>query len=125
MKPKKPITNKMAEKANALFEIMKDNRWHTKEELGEKLGIKNERSVRDVISTLSKRKPIIATSDGKGYKMAMRVCDKDEVRHAWMEIDSRIEELEARRETLKAFYDKAQAKGGKQWHSITAKNSIG
>ena len=111
MKPKKPITDKMAEKANALFEIMKDNKWHTKEELGEKLGIKNERSVRDVISTLSKRKPIIATSDGKGYKMAMRVCDKDDVRHAWMEIDSRIEELEARREILKAFYDKAQAKG--------------
>ena len=108
MKPSKPITDKMREKANALFVIMKDGKWHTKEELGAKLGIKNERSVRDVISTLSKRRPIISTSDGKGYKLALYVSDMEDVRHTWMELDSRIEELEARRQSLIEFYEQAE-----------------
>ena len=109
MKPSKPITPKMAEKANALYVIMMDGKWHTKEELGTLLGIKNERSVRDVISTLSKRKPIISTSDGKGYKLAIYVKDMEEVRHARAEIDSRIAELTERRQCLDEFYEQAKA----------------
>lgn len=108
MKPNKPITANMKEKANAIYLILKDGKWHTKEELGERLGIKNERSVRDVISTLSKRRPIISTSDGKGYKMALYVKDIEDVKHAWLELDSRIEELTARRECLIKFYEQAE-----------------
>ena len=109
MKPSKPITDNMKDKANALYNIMKDGKWHTKDELGLRLGIKNERSVRDVISTLSKRRPIISTSDGKGYKMALYVKDMEEVKHARAELDSRIAELTERRQCLDEFYNQAEA----------------
>lgn len=109
MKPSKPITQNMKDKANTLYRIMQDGKWHTKEELGTLLGIKNERSVRDVISTLSKCRPIISTSDGKGYKMALYVKDMEEVKHARAELDSRIAELTERRQCLDEFYKQAEA----------------
>lgn len=108
MKPSKPITPKMREKANALYRIMQDNKWHTKEELAERMGIKNERSMRDVIATLSTKKPIISTSDNRGYKLAMTKGDIELVKQTWMEIDSRQEELEKRKKPLIDFYELAQ-----------------
>ena len=52
MKPQKPITDKMKERANAMYLLLKQGGFWTKEQLGERLGIKNERTVRDVISAL-------------------------------------------------------------------------
>ena len=113
MKPSKPITESMREKANALYVIMKDGQWHTKDELGILLGIKNERSVRDVISTLAKKKPIFSTSDNKGYIMATK-CSQElyEIAvHSWQEIDSRQEELEARKQPIIKFCEECAKKG--------------
>lgn len=106
MKPEKPITDGMKEKANAVFLILKRGGFWTKQQIGEILGIKNERSVRDIISLLSKRVPIISTSDNKGYALAMSGKDLEDVIHTWKEIDSRIAELEERKKPLIKFYEK-------------------
>lgn len=116
MKPSKPVTPNMKDKVNRLYTFMKGkNDFVTKEEIGEFLGIANERSVRDVIAVLSTKKPIISTSDNKGYKLARTTKDIDLVRQAWMEIDSRQSELEKRKKPLIEFYDKAQAKERLEW----------
>ena len=113
MKPSKPITQNMKDKANALYRIMQDGKWHTKEELGLLLGIKNERSVRDVISTLSKRKPIFSISDNKGYIMP-NVYSKelyDIAVHSRQEISSRQQELEERKQPIIKYCEKCIEKG--------------
>lgn len=106
MKPQKPITDKMKERANAMYLLLKQGGFWTKEQLGERLGIKNERTVRDVISALSKRVPIISTSDNKGYALAMSEKDLEYVIHTWKEHDSRQQELEERKKPLIKFYEK-------------------
>lgn len=106
MKRKKPITNKMKEKASRLYEFMKSQHGYvTKAQIGAYLGILDERSVRDVISLLATKKPIISTSDSKGYKLARTIDDLDEVEHTWAELSSRIEELEKRIAPLILFRD--------------------
>ena len=107
MRCEKPVTENMAEKANALYRLLKSaNEYLTKEEIGEALGIKNERSVRDVVALLATRRPIISHSGNKGYKLALTEADKDEVRRCWAELSSRMEELEKRIQPLIVFLEK-------------------
>lgn len=112
MKPEKPITANMAEKANALYKHLKRAypRYCTKDELARVIGCKNERSVRDVIALLSTRKPIISNSTQEGYKLALKMSDVEEVRHTWAELSSRSEELERRMQPLINFIEKARTK---------------
>lgn len=106
-KCEKPITDNVKEKANKLFLYLKDiGRYATKEEIGEYLGVSNERQVRDIISALATRKPIISKSNSCGYRLAMTIDDLEEVQNVWKEIDSRIEQLEERKKPLIAFYEK-------------------
>ena len=103
----KPPTDNMKCKANKLFKYLKDiGRYATKEEIGDFLGISNERSVRDVISLLATKKPIISHSGGKGYKLAQTADDLEEVERTWAELSSRAEELERRMQPLIAFREK-------------------
>lgn len=103
----KPLTDNMKDKANKLYLFLKEKgRYATKEEIGAFLGINNERSVRDVISLLATRKPIISNSGGKGYKLAQSKEDLEEVEHTWAELSSRMEELERRMQPLIDFRDK-------------------
>lgn len=107
MKPEKPLTDNIKQKANALFDyLIQQNDYVTKEQIGEYLGIKNERSVRDIISLLATKKPIISKSNSKGYKLAKSSKDLQDCLNVWREIDSRIEELKKRREPLIKFYEK-------------------
>ena len=107
MKCEKPITDNMKQKCNDFWRYMKSkNDYVTKAELMSHFNIKNERTVRDVISTLASRVPIISTSDCKGYKLATSESDLELVIHSWQELDSRIEELEKRRKPLIQFYEK-------------------
>lgn len=109
MKCEKPITNNMKEKANKLYLYLKDiGRYATKEEIGCYLGVKNERSVRDIIAVLATKKPIISNSSGKGYKLATSTEDLEEVEHTWAELSSRVEELQNRMKPLIAFRDKVK-----------------
>jgi biotin operon repressor len=106
-KYEKPITDNMKDKANKLFIFLKQiGRYATKEEIGEYLGVSNERVVRDIISVLATRKPIISKSNSCGYRLAMTIDDLEEVENVWSEIDSRIEQLEERKKPLIAFYEK-------------------
>lgn len=107
MKIEKPITENIKQKVNALFDyLMAQSDYVTKEQIGEHLGIKNERSVRDVISLLATKKPILSKSNSKGYKLAKSAKDLQECKNVWCEIDSRIEELKKRREPLIKFFEK-------------------
>ena len=103
----KPITENMKDKANRLFFYLKSiGRYATKEEIGEHLGIKNERSVRDVIALLATKKPIISKSNSCGYKLAQTIEDLEEVENTWADLSSRVEELQRRMKPLIAFRDK-------------------
>ena len=71
MKIEKPLTEKMREKANACYRLFRDTDGYlTKSEIGEYLSLKDERQVRDVISLVATKVPIISKSNSKGYKMA-------------------------------------------------------
>lgn len=103
----KPLTENARIKANACYFLLKKtNGFLSKEEIGNELGIKNERTVRDVISLVATKVPIISTSDNKGYKMAKTVEDLEEVIHTWKEFDSRIASYEERKKPLIKFYEK-------------------
>ena len=103
----KPLTDGIKDKANRLFVYLKGKGdFATKEEIGEFLGVSNERSVRDVISLLATRKPIISHSGGKGYRLALTPDDLPEVERTWAELSSRAEELERRMQPLIAFREK-------------------
>ncbi len=107
MKYKKPITENMKQKCNDFWRYMKSkNDYVTKSELMSHFNIKNVRTVRDVISYLASRVPIISTSDNKGYKLAINESDLELVKHTWAELSSRIEELQKRIEPLIKFRDK-------------------
>ena len=109
MKCEKPLTENMKEKANKLFIYLKDiGRYATKEEIGAYLGVKNERSVRDIIALLATKKPIISTAGFKGYKLAQSKEDLEEVEHTWAELSSRMEELEKRIKPLIAFRERCK-----------------
>ena len=103
----KPTLTNIQEKANRLYEYLKtQDDYVTKEQIGRVLEIKNERSVREVISLLATKKPILSKSNSKGYKLAKTVEDLEDLKNVWMEIDSRIEELEKRKEPLIKFYER-------------------
>jgi hypothetical protein len=106
-KYEKPVTDNMKQKVNRLYLYLKEiGRYATKEEIGEFLGVKSEREVRDIISVLATRKPIISKSNSCGYRLAMTIDDLEEVENVWCEIDSRIEQLEERKKPLIAFREK-------------------
>jgi hypothetical protein len=101
----KPKLTRVQERANKLYEYLKtQDDYVTKEQIGVYLGVKDERSVREVISLLATKKPILSNSGNKGYKLAKSKQDLEDLKHSWMELDSRIEELAKRREPLIKFY---------------------
>lgn len=103
----KPLTDGIKGKANRFYLYLKEKRdFATKEEIGAVIGVSNERSVRDVISLLATRKPIISHSGGKGYRLALTEADLPEVERTWAELSSRAEELERRMKPLIAFREK-------------------
>lgn len=99
----KPINNKVKERANILYKLFIRGGCYTKKQLCESLGwvynSNNDRRVREIIAMLATVRPIIATSDRKGYTLA---SNKEEVKHQINEINSRIEELQKR---LPPLYD--------------------
>ena len=108
MKPEKPITEQMKERVNTLYFYMKSiyPTPITKEKVCEVCGVKSERQARDILSVLAQRRPLISTSDAKGYRLALTEKDLEEVEHTWAELSSRVEELNKRIEPLIKFRDK-------------------
>jgi DNA-binding winged helix-turn-helix (wHTH) protein len=82
----------------------------TKEKMLAVLGwdSKKDRQLRDLLSMIGKKKPLIATSDQRGYKIAKTKDDLEEVRHQYNELMSRIENLRERVIPLSEFYKQIQ-----------------
>lgn len=111
MKCEKPATKNMKEKARKIYEYLKANeRFVGNEELCEVIECNNERTVRDVIAYIAMYHPIISNSAQKGYKLARKIKDVEDVRHTWAELSSRQNELERRMKPLIAFCERAEAK---------------
>lgn len=106
---RKPVLKRIEQKANILYKfLLTEDDYVSKEQIGRLLGIKSERSVRDVISLLATKKPIISHSGNRGYKLAKSVADFDDVKRVWAELSSRAEELEKRIQPLINFYEKCK-----------------
>ena len=108
MKIEKPMTENQKLYGNMLYKFLMTNDIVTKEQMLEHLGWdKNkDRQLRDLLSMIGKKRPLISTSDSKGYKIAKTKADIEEVKHQWKELDSRIEQLKERRKPLIEFYEK-------------------
>lgn len=104
---KPDIPPKMMAKCNETFRMLKTGSTYTKQELSKHFSV-SERTAREMISTIAKHQPIIATSDQRGYRLALTFNDYDEAKHQWAEIDSRIAELEARKKPLIRFCQKVE-----------------
>jgi hypothetical protein len=103
----KPTLTNIQERANQLYEYLKtQDDYVTKEQIGSYLGIDNERSVREVISLLATKKPILSKSNSKGYKLAKSIKDLDDAINVWCELDSRMEELNKRRTPIINFVER-------------------
>lgn len=74
----------------------------TKAEVMRAFGV-NERTARDMLSEVAKRAPVIALSDSKGYRVAVRKEDREDVRHAIRENTKRADEILARNKELERF----------------------
>ncbi len=111
MQVEKPQITAIQERANIIYRYLRAKQdYCTKKELcfvlGWEYNTSNERRIRDILSLLSHKKPIIATSDNnKGYKLAQTQQDIEEVEHTWKELDKRIEEIENRKKPLISFRD--------------------
>ena len=108
MKIEKSVTDNIKERVNTLYLYMKSiyPTPITKEKVCEVCGVKSTRQARDILSVLAQRKPLISTSDSKGYRLALTKDDLEEVEHTWAELSSRVEELNKRIEPLIKFRDK-------------------
>ena len=110
MEIKKPITENEKKNGNLLYKYLMQNDVVTKEQMLNVLGwdSKKDRQLRDLLSMIGKKKPLIATSDQKGYKIAKTKADLEEVRHQYNELMSRIENLRERVTPLSEFYKQIQ-----------------
>ena len=108
MNIEKPMTENQKYYGNMLYKFLMANDTVTKEQMLEHLGwdSKKDRQLRDLLSMIGKKRPLISTSDSKGYKIAKTKADLEEVKHQWKELDSRIEQLKERRKPLIDFYEK-------------------
>ncbi|HKL93805.1 MAG TPA: hypothetical protein VJZ69_00805 [Clostridia bacterium] len=109
MEIKKPeMGEKTRGRLNELY-IMLQERNYKKAEIMAYFGV-GERTAREMISIVSKRAPVIAVSNTRGYRIAKSAEDIDAVMHSWKEIDSRQKELEERKIPLIKFYEKQKEK---------------
>lgn len=108
----KPMTPNQKENGNKLYRYLYYKGTATKEQMLEFLGWdkSKDRQLRDLISFIAKKVPIIATSDKKGYSIAKDEKDLDDVIHQWKEHDKRQQELETRKKPLIEFYEKYRRK---------------
>lgn len=113
MEIKKPeMSEATRARLNELY-LMLRQRTHKKIEIMAHFGV-SERTAREMISIISKKEPVIATSDNSGYRIAKSAEDLEAVLHSWKEIDSRQRELEERKQPLIKFYEKTGAINGRQ-----------
>lgn len=106
------MTENQKKNGNALYRLLMAYDVVTKEEMLAELGwdSRKDRQLRDLLSLIGQKVPLIATSDQKGYKIAKTEKDLEEVEHQWKELDSRISQLDKRKIPLIKFYEKYKYK---------------
>ena len=104
----KPMTENQKINGNKLYKFLMHNDVVTKDQMLNHLGWdrKKDRQLRDLLSLIGQRVPLIAVSSDKGYKVAKTKEDLDEVIHSWKELDTRCKALEGRKKPLIKFYEK-------------------
>ncbi len=113
---KKPLTPEQKAFLNKIAWRLTQG-WTTKEQIMQEFKL-GDRKARDCISAIAKVIPIISLSNGKGYKRAIDYRDFDLVISARNELNSRIRELELRRNCLNNFLRKfvdAEMRGESLW----------
>ena len=103
----KPMTENQKINGNKLYSFLMHNDVVTKEQMLNYLGWdkKKDRQLRDLLSLIGQKVPLIAVSSDNGYKIAKTKDDLQDVIHSWKELDSRIKALEARKLPLIKFYE--------------------
>lgn len=81
----------------------------TKDELMLIIGVKDERIVRDCISIIKKRFPVISLSGEKGYRIAKSFEDLEDAKHMISSETSRANEVIDNLVELKKFVAKMEA----------------
>lgn len=106
MEIKKPeYTEEMRRKLNRMYALLKE-RFYSKKELMEIFGL-GERQIRMMVTEISHRFPVLSVSGtNDGYKIATSKEDFELAERSWLEIDSRIKELDKRRKPLINFCEK-------------------
>lgn len=106
---KPQLSDAQKECANKLYTFMRLHpTYHTREDLCNVLGWDaktKDRQIRELISALAKVKPIISTSDCRGYKLATTRADAEEVMHQKAEHIKRANETLARVSPLDNFLE--------------------
>lgn len=116
MKIKKPeLTERDKKLGNEIHRIlMAHDRPITKEFICQSLGWEynssTERKVRDLLAKIAKVKPLISTSDQKGYYIARKVEDLEAVKHQWLEHNKRVQEINERIAPLQKFIEQFENK---------------
>ena len=108
MKIEKPMTENQKFYGNKLYKFLLHNGTTTKDEMLNHLGWSRlkDRQLRDLLSLIGQKVPLISVSSDEGYKIAKDENDLREVEHTWAELSSRVEVLNKRIAPLIAFRDK-------------------
>ena len=108
MKIEKPMTENQKFYGNKLYKYLMQNDFVTKEQMLAHLGWdkSKDRQLRDLLSLIGQKVPLISISSDKGYKIAKTKDDLELVEHSWAELSSRVEVLNSRITPLIKFRDK-------------------
>lgn len=99
------MTTERATKLNKMYKLIA-TRVYTKQEL-QNLFDTSEREVRDMISEIAKKVPVISLSDNKGYRVAKQdFSDIKDTVHQLKDLQSRMAILEKRCEPLNKYIAK-------------------
>ena len=79
----KPMSENQKENGNKLYRFMKYNDFVTKEQMLAHLGWDKtkDRQLRNLISEIAKKVPVVSTSDSRGYKLIQSAEDLELVEH--------------------------------------------
>lgn len=97
------MTGERKAQLNALYRMMCE-RTVTQDDVMIAFGV-GRRLARDMISEVAKVRPVISLSDRRGYRVAMKIEDMCDARHALAEIRSRQSEMERRALMLEKFLE--------------------
>lgn len=108
----KPMTENQKKYGNMLYKFMKNNGCVTKTQMLAALGWDNskDRQLRDLISQIAKKVPVVSTSDSRGYYIPKDEKDIELVKHQKNELVSRINELQQRVTPLNKFIEEIDNK---------------